>query len=71
LVITCKVGPDWFYSLTALVGIESLHEKSLITRGRGVAWVRGIANALFDATGVRLQEYPLTPKRVLAALNRG
>jgi len=27
-----------------------------------------IANALFDATGVRLQEYPLTPKRVLAAL---
>ncbi len=30
-----------------------------------------IANALFDATGVRLQEYPLTPKRVLAALGRG
>jgi nicotinate dehydrogenase subunit B len=28
-----------------------------------------IANALFDATGVRLQEYPLTPGRVLAALN--
>jgi CO/xanthine dehydrogenase Mo-binding subunit len=27
-----------------------------------------IANALFDATGVRLREYPLTPKRVLAAL---
>jgi CO/xanthine dehydrogenase Mo-binding subunit len=27
-----------------------------------------IANALFDATGVRLREYPLTPTRVLAAL---
>jgi len=27
-----------------------------------------IANALFDATGVRLREYPLTPARVLPAL---
>jgi nicotinate dehydrogenase subunit B len=27
-----------------------------------------IANALFDAVGVRLREYPLTPARVLAAL---
>jgi CO/xanthine dehydrogenase Mo-binding subunit len=27
-----------------------------------------IANALCDATGVRLREYPLTPARVLAAL---
>ena len=27
-----------------------------------------IANAFFDATGMRLQEYPLTPGRVLAAL---
>lgn len=27
-----------------------------------------IANALFDATGVRLREYPLTPARVSAAL---
>ena len=27
-----------------------------------------IANALFDATGIRLREYPLTPARVLAAL---
>ncbi len=30
-----------------------------------------IANAFFDATGVRMAEFPLTPKRVLAALNRG
>jgi CO/xanthine dehydrogenase Mo-binding subunit len=29
-----------------------------------------IANALFDATGVRLHEYPLTPARVLPALRR-
>jgi len=29
-----------------------------------------IANALFDATGVRLREYPLTPARVLPALQR-
>jgi len=27
-----------------------------------------IANAFFDATGVRIREFPLTPKRVLAAL---
>jgi nicotinate dehydrogenase subunit B len=27
-----------------------------------------IANAIFDATGVRLREIPLTPERVLAAL---
>ena len=29
-----------------------------------------IANAFFDATGVRMREYPLTPRRVLAALGR-
>jgi CO/xanthine dehydrogenase Mo-binding subunit len=29
-----------------------------------------IANALFDATGVRLRQYPLTPARVLPALQR-
>jgi CO/xanthine dehydrogenase Mo-binding subunit len=29
-----------------------------------------IANAFFDATGVRMQEFPLTPKRVLAALSK-
>ena len=27
-----------------------------------------IANAFFDATGVRMKEYPFTPARVLAAL---
>jgi nicotinate dehydrogenase subunit B len=29
-----------------------------------------IANAFFDATGVRMKEYPLTPARVLAALKQ-
>ncbi|CAN7165448.1 molybdopterin cofactor-binding domain-containing protein [Variovorax paradoxus] len=30
-----------------------------------------IANAIFDATGVRFREPPFTPEKVLAALNRG
>jgi nicotinate dehydrogenase subunit B len=30
-----------------------------------------IANAFFDATGVRLRQYPLTPERVRAALTAG
>jgi CO/xanthine dehydrogenase Mo-binding subunit len=29
-----------------------------------------IANAFFDAIGVRMQEFPFTPKRVLAALSK-
>jgi nicotinate dehydrogenase subunit B len=32
------------------------------------AVVAAIGNAFFDATGVRLRQYPLTPNRVLAAL---
>lgn len=34
------------------------------------AVVAAIANAVFDATGVRLREFPMTPERVLAALGR-
>jgi nicotinate dehydrogenase subunit B len=30
-----------------------------------------IANAFFDATGVRLRQYPLTPERVRTALAAG
>jgi nicotinate dehydrogenase subunit B len=30
-----------------------------------------IGNAFFDATGVRMREFPLTPARVLAALKKG
>jgi len=29
-----------------------------------------IANAFFDATGMRMEQYPFTPTRVLAALRR-
>jgi hypothetical protein len=32
------------------------------------AVVAAIGNAFFDATGVRLRQFPLTPQRVLAAL---
>jgi nicotinate dehydrogenase subunit B len=32
------------------------------------AGAAAIANAFFDATGVRMRRYPLTPERVLAAL---
>jgi CO/xanthine dehydrogenase Mo-binding subunit len=49
--------------------VQQLHEKS---SGAGEevlpAVVAAIGNAFFDATGVRMREYPLTPRRVLAAL---
>jgi CO/xanthine dehydrogenase Mo-binding subunit len=32
------------------------------------ATAAAIANALFDATGVRLHQYPMTPERVGSAL---
>ncbi len=54
--------------VTALV-VQRLNERST---GAGeevmAAAAAAIANAFFDATGVRMREYPLTPKRVLAAL---
>jgi CO/xanthine dehydrogenase Mo-binding subunit len=49
--------------------VQQLHEQS---SGGGEelmpAVVAAIGNAFFDATGLRLRRYPLTPKRVLAAL---
>jgi CO/xanthine dehydrogenase Mo-binding subunit len=30
-----------------------------------------IANAVFDATGARLLQLPMTPERIKAALSRG
>jgi CO/xanthine dehydrogenase Mo-binding subunit len=49
--------------------VQRLEERST---GAGeevmAAAAAAIANAFFDATGVRLQQYPLTPSRVLAAL---
>ncbi len=54
--------------VTAIV-VQQLNEKS-DAAGEEVVGpaAAAIANAFFDATGVRLQEYPLTPNRVLAAL---
>jgi nicotinate dehydrogenase subunit B len=54
------------------VVVQRLNERST---GAGeevmAAAAAAIANAFFDATGVRMEEYPLTPARVLAALKRG
>jgi CO/xanthine dehydrogenase Mo-binding subunit len=49
--------------------VQQIHEPS---SGAGEevlpAVVAAIGNAFFDATGVRMRRYPLTPPRVLAAL---
>jgi CO/xanthine dehydrogenase Mo-binding subunit len=54
------------------VVVQRLNERST---GAGeevmAAAAAAIANAFFDATGVRMEEFPLTPARVLAALKRG
>ena len=51
--------------------VQRLNERST---GAGEEVMAGaaaaIANAFFDATGVRMQEFPLTPRRVLAALGK-
>lgn len=57
-------------SVTPIV-VQRLTERST---GAGEEVMAGaaaaIANAFFDATGARMQEFPLTPKRVLAALGK-
>jgi CO/xanthine dehydrogenase Mo-binding subunit len=51
------------------VVVQRLNEKSLGAGEEVMAAAAGaIANAFFDATGVRMKEHPLTPQRVLAAL---
>src|SRR5205814_2005117 len=59
-----------FPEVTPIV-VQRLNERST---GAGEEVMAGaaaaIANAFFDATGVRMQEYPLTPARVLAALGK-
>jgi nicotinate dehydrogenase subunit B len=56
--------------VTAIV-VQRLNERST---GAGEEVMAGaaaaLANAFFDATGVRMQEYPLTPKRVLDTLRK-
>ena len=53
------------------VVVQRLDQKS---SGAGeevmAAAAAAIANAFFDATGVRMEQYPFTPPRVLAALRR-
>jgi nicotinate dehydrogenase subunit B len=53
------------------VVVQQLHEPS---SGAGEevlpAVVAAVGNAFFDATGVRLRQFPLTPPRVLAALGK-
>ncbi len=51
--------------------VQRINERSL---GAGeevmAATAAAIANAFFDATGVRMEQFPFTPARVLAALKR-
>jgi CO/xanthine dehydrogenase Mo-binding subunit len=54
------------------VVVQRLNERSTGAGEEVMAAAAGaIANAFFDATGVRMNEFPFTPKRVLAALKRG
>jgi nicotinate dehydrogenase subunit B len=54
------------------VVVQHLNEPSSGAGEEVMAAAAGaIANAFFDATGVRISEFPLTPKRVLMALARG
>lgn len=55
------------------IHIRHVHRPELGPLGAGEATTRvmpaAIANAVFDATGVRLRRVPLTPERLLAALS--
>ena len=54
------------------VVVQRLNERSSGAGEEVMAAAAGaIANAFFDATGVRMTEFPLTPKRVISALSRG
>jgi nicotinate dehydrogenase subunit B len=54
------------------VVVQRLNERSTGAGEEVMAAAAGaIANAFFDATGIRMTEFPLTPKRVLAALSAG
>ena len=57
--------------VTAVV-VQRLDQRSTGAGEEVMAAAAGaIANAFFDATGVRMEQYPLTPSRVLAALKKG
>jgi CO/xanthine dehydrogenase Mo-binding subunit len=56
--------------VTAVV-VQHIEERSTGAGEEVMAAAAGaIANAFFDATGVRMTEYPFTPARVVAALKR-
>jgi CO/xanthine dehydrogenase Mo-binding subunit len=66
-ILRFEESPD----VTAVV-VQRMNERSTGAGEEVMAGAAGaLANAFFDATGVRLQEYPMTPPRVLAALRRG
>jgi nicotinate dehydrogenase subunit B len=51
--------------------VQRLNQRSTGAGEEVMAATAGaIACAFFDATGVRMTEFPLTPKRVLAALRQ-
>ena len=47
------------------IGVKGLGEPPLIAAGAA------IGNAIFNALGVRLRHYPITPAKILAALSKG
>ena len=66
-IITFRDVPD--------VEIVTIDQKEMPSLGAGeastIAVAGAIANAIFDATGVRLHQVPFTPQRVLSAINGG
>ena len=46
------------------IGVKGLGEPPLIAAGAA------IGNAIFNALGVRLRHYPITPAKILAALSK-
>jgi nicotinate dehydrogenase subunit B len=56
------------------IDIHLIDRKEMDPRGAGESSTRivpgAVANAIFDATGVRLRKAPFTPERVLAALQK-
>jgi CO/xanthine dehydrogenase Mo-binding subunit len=61
-----------FAEVPDAVEIVLLDRRDLAPAGAGepatVPTAAAVANAIFDATGVRLRRVPFTPERVLAAL---
>jgi nicotinate dehydrogenase subunit B len=57
------------------ISIETINRPEIPPGGAGepchVTIPAAVANAVFDATGLRMRRLPLTPERVLAALQQG